>query len=148
MGGCSTECAGEGAECSITSCAGGCDLYCTEGASCHLAECGGGCMMDCGGPLCALDHCGGGCFLQCDRGRTCSIGECTNGGCTMQPIGTRREDSTLGIEVCAGGSCTINCAPLRLTCWIGSCAGQDCVINCSPGAACTCPETGCTVVDM
>jgi hypothetical protein len=104
-------------------------------------------MMDCDGPLCALDHCGGGCFLQCDRGRTCTIGDCTNGGCTMQPIGTRQEGSTLAIEDCEGGSCTINCGPLD-TCWIGSCAGENCIINCSPGATCMCPATGCTVVEM
>jgi hypothetical protein len=100
--------------------------------------------LECDGPRCDLDKCEVGCTIGCDRGRTCRIGECSNGGCSIEPIGTRAQHSILEIASCRGGECSIECAPGD-NCMIGACDGGGCTIHCGLGASCACADSGCSI---
>jgi hypothetical protein len=125
-------------------------MYCFDDASCHLKDCGAGCTMECDGKDCELDTCGSGCSIGCYGGKTCHIGVCTGAGCAIRTTravsGSGAEPSTQIIDSCVGGFCQLDCKSGDI-CSIGECAGGDCLIHCAEGATCTCPDTGCMVVE-
>jgi hypothetical protein len=102
--------------------------------------------MECDGPGCDIDQCVAGCSIACRAGRTCRIGECTQGSCHIGPSGSAAGTgaSTMLIEDCAGGRCTLECGAGD-SCTIGPCPGGACVIACAAGATCNCSDDGCTV---
>ena len=102
--------------------------------------------MECDDSTCTIESCEAGCSITCGEGSTCQIGTCEGAGCQIDGTATDASAaSSLVIEECVGGHCTLLCEA-GSTCTIGACAGGDCTISCAEGAICNCSATGCTVI--